>query len=96
MPYGNLLWFWSDQRDLKLQIAGLSTGHDQAVVVRSPASLGFCVTLFRDGRLLAVEAVNRAGDFMAARKLLTRASGLERSTGKAFGFDLRAWEAVTR
>jgi 3-phenylpropionate/trans-cinnamate dioxygenase ferredoxin reductase subunit len=37
-PYDKVPWFWSDQRDLKLQIAGLVTGHDQAVLRGDPES----------------------------------------------------------
>jgi 3-phenylpropionate/trans-cinnamate dioxygenase ferredoxin reductase subunit len=64
-------WFWSDQYDLKLQIAGLSTGYDQYVVRGEPESEQFSVLYYRDGLVMAVDAVNRPGDYMAVRKALT-------------------------
>ncbi|MGB3483556.1 MAG: FAD-dependent oxidoreductase [Mycobacterium sp.] len=64
-------WFWSDQFDLKLQIAGLSLGYDTAVVRGDPAAESFSVVYYRDSRLLAVDAVNAGADYMAVRKALT-------------------------
>jgi 3-phenylpropionate/trans-cinnamate dioxygenase ferredoxin reductase subunit len=63
-------WFWSDQYDVRLQMAGLSTGHDHVVVRGAPAERKFSVLYFRGERLLAVDTVNRAPDHIAARKLL--------------------------
>jgi len=64
-------WFWSDQYDLKLQIAGLSTGYDQHVMRGEPESEQFSVLYYRDGRLLAVDSVNRPVDYMTVRKALS-------------------------
>lgn len=64
-------WFWSDQDTLKLQIAGLSTGYDDCVVRGEPDSESFSALYFREGRLLAVDAVNRSVDYMAVRKALS-------------------------
>jgi 3-phenylpropionate/trans-cinnamate dioxygenase ferredoxin reductase subunit len=63
-------WFWSDQGDLKLQIAGLGATHDTAVVRGDPATGAFSVFCFKHGRLLAVESVNRGPDHILARRLL--------------------------
>ena len=63
-------WFWSDQADLKLQIAGLSSGYDDLVLRGEPDSERFSVLYYRDGGLLAVDAVNRPADYMAVRKAL--------------------------
>lgn len=69
VAYHALPWFWSDQYDVKLQIAGLSEGHDQ-LVVRGDMSVGRSFTVFylRDGQLIAADAVNRPKDFMAAKR----------------------------
>ncbi|SOD94680.1 NAD(P)/FAD-dependent oxidoreductase [Blastococcus haudaquaticus] len=64
-------WFWSNQGDLKLQIAGLSTGFDEAVVRGNPDSESFSVLYYRTGQLLAVDAVNSPADYLAVRKALT-------------------------
>jgi 3-phenylpropionate/trans-cinnamate dioxygenase ferredoxin reductase subunit len=70
-PYHALPWFWSDQYGVKLQIAGLSQGYDNIVMRGDPeAGLSFAVFYFRGERLLAVDAINRPGEFMAGRKLL--------------------------
>jgi 3-phenylpropionate/trans-cinnamate dioxygenase ferredoxin reductase subunit len=67
--YASLPWFWSDQGDLKLQIAGLSTGVDRWVA-RSGAARALTVFGFAGERLKVVETVNRGADHMAARRLL--------------------------
>ncbi|WP_329137492.1 FAD-dependent oxidoreductase [Streptomyces sp. NBC_01476] len=63
-------WFWSYQGDLKLQMAGLSAGHDGYVVRGSLDDEKFSVLYYGHGRLLAVDAVNRPADYMAVRKAL--------------------------
>jgi 3-phenylpropionate/trans-cinnamate dioxygenase ferredoxin reductase subunit len=69
-PFTAAPWFWSDQYDVRLQMAGLSAGHDQIVVRGAPAERKFSVFYFRGERLIAVDTVNRAPDHIAARKLL--------------------------
>jgi len=69
-PYRAVPWFWSDQFDLRLQMAGLPAGHDQMVVRGEPESGKFSVFYFRQGRLCAVDSVNRPADHLAARKLI--------------------------
>jgi 3-phenylpropionate/trans-cinnamate dioxygenase ferredoxin reductase component len=64
-------WFWSDQYDLKLQIAGLSAGHDEVVVRGDPDRERFSVLYYRAGVLLGVDAVNLPADYLVVRKALT-------------------------
>ncbi len=64
-------WFWSNQGDLRLQIAGLAAGFDQHVVRGEPDSEKFSVLYYRNGQLLAVDAVNNAADYLLVRKALT-------------------------
>lgn len=63
-------WFWSDQADLKLQIAGLSRGYDQIVVRGAPPSERFSVLYYASDKLIAVDAINTPRDYMVARKVL--------------------------
>lgn len=70
-PAPEVPWFWSDQADLKLQIAGLSTGHDEIVVRGEPARERFSVLYYRQGSLLAVDAVNSPADYLTVRKALS-------------------------
>lgn len=70
--YRALPWFWSDQYDLKLQIAGLSSGYDQVVVRGDPdQGRSFSVFYFREGQLLAVDAVNRVKEFTFTKRFLS-------------------------
>jgi 3-phenylpropionate/trans-cinnamate dioxygenase ferredoxin reductase subunit len=63
-------WFWSDQFDNKLLIVGLSQNHDQQLTRGDPATHSFSVCYLKGGELLAVEAINRPKDYMAARRLI--------------------------
>ncbi|HEY7339231.1 MAG TPA: FAD-dependent oxidoreductase [Bryobacteraceae bacterium] len=69
-PYRAAPWFWSDQYEIRLQLAGLPAGHDFTAVRGQPEDGKFSVFYFRDGRLCAVDSVNRPADHMAARKLI--------------------------
>jgi 3-phenylpropionate/trans-cinnamate dioxygenase ferredoxin reductase subunit len=68
--YTELPWFWSHQGALKLQIAGVRLPDDESVLCGDPATGRFSVCCFRDGRLVAVESLNRPADHIAARRLL--------------------------
>jgi 3-phenylpropionate/trans-cinnamate dioxygenase ferredoxin reductase subunit len=69
-PYDALPWFWSNQYDLKLQTAGLSLGHDMAVTRGDPAERSFSVVYLKEGRVIAVDAVNRTKDYVQGQKLI--------------------------
>ena len=69
-PYAQVPWFWSDQFDLKLQIAGLSEDHDQVIVRGNPDDNSFSACYLRAGKLVAVDAVNSPRDFIFGRKLI--------------------------
>lgn len=68
--YDAVPWFWSDQGPLKLQMVGLLDGCDTFICRGDPAARDFAIFAFSGGRLRCVETVNRAGDHMAARRLL--------------------------
>jgi 3-phenylpropionate/trans-cinnamate dioxygenase ferredoxin reductase component len=68
--YREVPWFWSDQYDLKLQIAGLARPSDRLVLRGDPASRKFAVFHLRDGTVAAVEAVNAAPEYLVGRKLI--------------------------
>ncbi|MGC8535853.1 MAG: NAD(P)/FAD-dependent oxidoreductase [Rhizomicrobium sp.] len=73
-PYAEVPWFWSDQYDLKMQIAGLSRPGDDLVLRGDPAGRKFAVFHLRKGRVAAVEAVNAAPEYIVGRKLITDAT----------------------
>ncbi|MEV7649413.1 FAD-dependent oxidoreductase [Arthrobacter sp. NPDC089319] len=74
-PYRMFPWFWSDQADIKLQIAGLSAGFDETVLRGDPEADKFSLLYYREGRIIAADCVNSAADFMAVRNAL--AHGLD-------------------
>lgn len=74
-PYDGHPWFWSDQGDDKLQIAGLTTGYDRAVLRGDPAKKAFSAFCYHGDKLLGIESINRAGDHMFGRRL----QGMNRS-----------------
>jgi 3-phenylpropionate/trans-cinnamate dioxygenase ferredoxin reductase subunit len=88
-PYQDLPWFWSDQYDVKLQIAGLSQSHDTAVVRGEAASGAFSVFYFAAGALVAVDSVNRPADHMLARKLLSASRAVTPGQAADVNFDLK-------
>jgi 3-phenylpropionate/trans-cinnamate dioxygenase ferredoxin reductase subunit len=69
-PHDKTPWFWSDQYELKLQIVGLSQHYDRVVLRGDPAKRSFSCCYLRGRELIALDAVNHAKDFMAARKLI--------------------------
>lgn len=77
-PYDSLPWFWSDQFDLKLQIAGLSTGYDK-VIIRGDNLSGrsFAAYYFKGDQFIAVDAVNSPRDFMFGKQALSKGKALD-------------------
>jgi 3-phenylpropionate/trans-cinnamate dioxygenase ferredoxin reductase component len=71
-PAEDTPWFWSDQYDLKLQIAGVCTGADEVVLRGDPQSRKFAAFSLKQGRIIAVDAVNSAPEFMAGKKLIAQ------------------------
>jgi 3-phenylpropionate/trans-cinnamate dioxygenase ferredoxin reductase subunit len=68
-PYQAKPWFWSDQFDLKLQIAGLNTGYDH-VVTRRTADGAVSFWYFRGDRLLALDAMGDSRAYMVGKRLI--------------------------
>ncbi len=71
-------WFWSDQYDTKLQIAGLSTGHDGVVIRGSTENRSFAVFYLRDEQLVAVDAVNSPREFATSKALILARACVDR------------------
>lgn len=89
-PYNSLPWFWSDQFDLKLQIAGLSDGYDDIIIRGDPdGSRSFAAYYFKGERLLAVDAVNAPRDFMTARMALSKGKMLDKTKLTGSDTDLK-------
>jgi len=76
--YSQVPWFWSDQYDLKLQIAGLSTDYDDVIIRGNPADRSFACLYLRDGRLIATDAVNSPKEFVHSKALIAGRKQLDR------------------
>ena len=69
-PYEAVPWFWSDQYDLKLQMAGLVAPGDELALRGDPAGERFSVFHLRGGRVVAAQSINRPAEHMLSRKLI--------------------------
>jgi 3-phenylpropionate/trans-cinnamate dioxygenase ferredoxin reductase subunit len=88
-PYDGEPWFWSDQGDDKLQIAGLTTGYDRVVLRGDPAQKAFSAFCYQGEKLLGIESINRAGDHMFGRRLLGMHRSITPEQAADQGFDLK-------
>ncbi|NIJ37460.1 3-phenylpropionate/trans-cinnamate dioxygenase ferredoxin reductase subunit [Sphingopyxis panaciterrae] len=69
-PYRALPWFWSDQYDLRLQTAGITRGHTEAIMRGDPATRSFSIVYLKDGTVIALDCVNMVKDYVQGRKLV--------------------------
>jgi 3-phenylpropionate/trans-cinnamate dioxygenase ferredoxin reductase component len=74
--YAGIPWFWSNQADLKLQIAGLSMGFDKTVLRRDDERGKFSVLYYRNGRVIAADCINTPLDFMAVKNALAKGQNI--------------------
>jgi len=88
-PYAAVPWFWTDQYDIHLQMAGLPAGFDHVVTRGNPETRKFSVFYFRGERLCAVDSVNRPADHLAARKLIGARTALNPDQAMDEDFDLK-------
>jgi 3-phenylpropionate/trans-cinnamate dioxygenase ferredoxin reductase subunit len=71
-PVPEVPWFWSDQYDLKLQIAGLPASADRILLRGEPSTGRFAVFHLKGTRIVCVEAVNAPPEFMAGKQLIQK------------------------
>jgi 3-phenylpropionate/trans-cinnamate dioxygenase ferredoxin reductase subunit len=86
-PYAAVPWFWSDQYETKLQIAGLQDGHDAHAIRGDIAEGRFSIFYFREGTVIAVDSLNRPADHMLARRLVAARARLTSEEAADPGFD---------
>jgi 3-phenylpropionate/trans-cinnamate dioxygenase ferredoxin reductase subunit len=89
-PFVAAPWFWSDQYDIKLQMVGLSHGHDQVVTRGDLQKPAFSAFYFRAGKLIAVDSLNRMQEHMQARRLLDAGISCTPEQASDPTFDLQA------
>lgn len=88
--YDSHPWFWSDQGDDKLQIAGLTTGYDRVVLRGDPAKKAFSAFCYHGDKLLGIESINRAGDHMFGRRLQAMDRSITPEQAADESFDLKS------
>ncbi|MBH5400177.1 FAD-dependent oxidoreductase [Bradyrhizobium sp. CNPSo 4010] len=88
-PYDSHPWFWSDQGEDKLQIAGLTTGYDRVVLRGDPAKKAFSAFCYHGDKLLGIESINRAGDHMFGRRLQAMDRSITPEQAADESFDLK-------
>jgi len=70
VAYNQVPWFWSDQYNVKMQIAGMSDVHEQFVVRGDPSTRSFAAFYLQQGKIVAVDAINSPREFMIGKKLV--------------------------
>ena len=80
LEYAQVPWFWSDQYDLKLQIAGISQGYDATVLRGDSAKRSFSCLYLRDKQLIAIDSINSPKDFMQSKALIANHAAINPNT----------------
>jgi len=93
-PYAAVPWFWTDQYDIHLQMAGLPMGFDHVVTRGNPETRKFSVFYFRGGKLCAADSINRPADHLAARKLIGARAMVSPDQARDESFDLKGWSGL--
>ena len=88
-PYCQVPWFWSDQYDIKLQIAGICQSHDTQIINGSLEDEKFSVLSLKNNKLIAVESINKPRDFMIGKKLIEQQTRISKKQLKEKNLDLK-------
>ena len=94
--YRALPWFWTDQFEIKLQMAGISHGHDRIVTRGNREAGKLSVFYFKENRLIAVDSINRPLDHMLGRKLIAAGAAVTPEQAADETFDLRTLAQKTK
>ena len=89
-PYHALPWFWSDQYNAKLQIAGMNRGYERVVIRGAPATDQFVAWYLKGDRVLAADCINSPREFMLAKKIISQKLMLKESDLADIQVDLNA------
>jgi 3-phenylpropionate/trans-cinnamate dioxygenase ferredoxin reductase subunit len=92
--YRQVPWFWSDQGELRLQIAGLPHGADHVVVRGDLGTEAFSILSYRDGLLIAAESVGSSADYLAVKRALEK--GMTIPAEAAADMDVPLKRLITR
>ena len=89
-PYAAVPWFWTDQFDIRMQMAGLPHGFDQVVTRGNPESGKFSVFYYRAGSLCAIDSINRPAEHLLARKIIAARASVTPGQAADESFDLKS------
>ncbi len=87
--YNEVPWFWSDQFDLKLQIAGISEGYDKTIIRTKEKQKSFSCLYLKDDVLIAVDSINDPKDFIQSKKLIMNKVKLDLEKSKDVNAELK-------
>ena len=87
--YDSVPWFWSDQYDLKLQIAGLSEGYDETILRGDKKTKSFSCLYLKEGKIIAIDAINRPKDFIQSKVLIQEKRRIDRENASNEDFELK-------
>ncbi|MEO8096641.1 MAG: FAD-dependent oxidoreductase [Acidobacteriota bacterium] len=87
--YDSVPWFWSDQFDIRMQMAGIGTGFDQVVTRGDLESRKFSVFYYRGGELKAIDSLNCPAEHLLARKIIAARASISPEQAADESFDLR-------
>jgi 3-phenylpropionate/trans-cinnamate dioxygenase ferredoxin reductase component len=93
IAYAAMPWFWSDQYDTKLQIAGLNQGYDDAIPRPGKTERSLSVWYYQGDSLLAVDAINDAAAYVTAKKLLERGANVPKAAVRDPASEFKSWLA---
>ena len=88
-PYQEVPWFWADQYNIKLQIAGISQDHDRRVIRGYPEEEKFAVFYQKEKRIIAVDAINSPKEFMVGKKWIAMQTKIPFELIQNMDIDLR-------
>ena len=87
--YDSVPWFWSDQYDLKLQIAGLSEGYDETILRGDKKTKSFSCLYLKEGKIIAIDAINRPKDFIQSKVLIQEKRRIDREKASNDDIELK-------
>lgn len=90
-PYRAVPWFWSNQYDLRLQTMGLSIGHDGTVLRGDPAARSFSLIYLKQGRVIALDCVNAARDYVQGKALVEQGAAVTPAALADTAVPLKQW-----
>ena len=88
-PYNKIPWFWSDQYNIKLKMAGISNISDNSLVLGNPKEEKFTVLYFSKNKLVALDAINDQKKFMIGKKLIESKKKLDKTKLKEKKINLK-------